>query len=101
MEKHLSKKFNWICVPATKDHKKDRDKRGRLLAINKEIMNIKRDGYGEGILGCQIMYNKKRWRIVTVYSRNIKETFSISEEKEKEKLIICPLTQGRGGKEDR
>lgn len=51
MEKHLPKKFNWTCVLATKDHKKGRVKGGILMAINKEIRNIKREGYGEGLLG--------------------------------------------------
>lgn len=48
------------------------------------------------------MYNKERQRIITVYSRNIKETFSILEEKfeemDEEKLIIRADFNARTGR---
>lgn len=55
-----SSEFNLTCVPAIKDHKKGQAKGGILMAINKEIRSIKREGYGERILEWQIMYNKER-----------------------------------------
>lgn len=45
--KTFPKKFNWTYVPAIKDHKKGKAKGYILMAINKEIKNIKGECYGE------------------------------------------------------
>lgn len=52
------------------------------------------------------MYNKKKWRIITMYCRNIKEMFDELEERieetEENNLIIGgdSSMRGRGRKED-
>lgn len=54
-----------------------------MIPINKRIeeLELEHANYGEGILERQIRYNEKRWRIVTVYCRAIKETFEELEKR--------------------
>lgn len=64
-----------------REHRKERAKRGLVVADNKELEIVRQESYGEGILASQIVYNKKNLRVVTVYCREIKEVFDVLEEK--------------------
>lgn len=88
MKPKIPSEFEWFSVTATKNNKKGRAKDGVLVAANKEIKNIKAREINKGTIEINLVHNGKKWRIIILYSKNIKETLEevmeeIKEEKEK------------------
>lgn len=76
----------------SREKKKERLRGGIIVGSKAEIKITRQEIYGEETLEIQMMYNKKKWRLITVYCRNIKEMFEELEERiketEEENLII-------------
>lgn len=76
----LSNKYKWFCIEATKKKEKGRAKEDIIMAISKGIKNIKTKGISKGAMETSFVYDKKKWRIVTLYSQDIKEALDIIKE---------------------
>lgn len=76
------------------------------MAINKEIKNVSTREINKGVLEMKLEYNEKKWRIITIYSQNIKEMMESMKEEvkegEEEYLILggAILTREQETKED-
>lgn len=69
----LSNKYEWFCIEATKENEKGRAKGGIIMAVNREIKNVEVKEINKGTMKTSFVYNKKKWRIIMLYSQNIKE----------------------------
>lgn len=104
IEDRLPGNFNWKCKFAVKEKNKGRAKGGIITGVNKGIeeRDVKERG-DENSQERRIEFGDKEWRILTVYSREMKKTREIIEsliEKDKEeRLIIGGDFNARIGKE--
>lgn len=74
----MSNKFEWFCISAFKENKRGRAKRGIMTAILvckelKERKEVKAKEINKEAMQISLTHNKNKWRIVTLYSRNIEE----------------------------
>lgn len=99
----LSSKYKWFCIEATKENEKGRAKGGIIMAVSKEIKNVKIKIMNKGVIDASLVYNKKKWRIITLYSQNIKEILEDImrevKEEEEEFLMIGGDFNARTGNE--
>lgn len=90
--KKVSKRFEWNCIPAIKENIKGRAKGGIITAINKNMKERIVKELNKGAMEIKFTHNKNRWRIVTIYSQDMKETMEkLKKEIEEDKkgfLII-------------
>lgn len=85
----LSDKFIWNCIPARREKKKGRARGGIITAVNKEIMGVKIREINENAMEIKLTRNKNKWRIITLYSQNMKEMESVKNEiKEEEEGYV-------------
>lgn len=87
----VSNKYNWFCISATRENVKGRTKGGIVVAINKEIKEIRVRELNKEMIEVCFGHNN-RWRIIVMYSRNIGESleclFEEVKEEEEEYLIV-------------
>lgn len=103
ISKKVSNRYEWNCIPAIKENIKGRAKGGIITAIRKDLEGIKAKEINKGAMEISFIYNKNRWRIVTVYSQNNEETMDkirkeIEEEKE-DYLLLGGDFNARTGEE--
>lgn len=65
--------FVWKC-PAKREKKRGRAKGGMITRNRKGVRECEKEDDAEGIQERRIIINKEEWRLLTVYSRDIKET---------------------------
>lgn len=70
----IKRRFIWNYIPAVRKNKKGRTKGEILTAVNREIEEIQTKMLNEGAMEINFKLNKRKWRLVTVYSRNMEET---------------------------
>lgn len=80
----LPSRFEWFYTVAVKENKKSRAKEGIVMAINKEIKNVTVKEINKNVREACTIYNKKKWKIITLYSQSIKETMETLKEEIKE-----------------
>lgn len=85
----MPNKHSWYDVPVTRKNERGRAKGGVLLGIRKylQLEEVEIRKWNEDIIEARIIYNKNRWRIITIYSREIERTLEtlgkgVQEEKE-------------------
>ncbi|XP_070162472.1 golgin subfamily A member 6-like protein 22 [Polyergus mexicanus] len=90
----LSNKYEWKCIPATRENIKGRARGGIITAISKDLKEVKVREINKGAMETNLIYNKNRWRVITLYSQNIEETLEklmeflpLKEEKEEYLMI--------------
>lgn len=67
LENKLLNKYTWCNIAAIKKDKKGRAKGGIIMAVSKELKDIKIRKINRGALEVGfIIYNNKRWRVVNV-----------------------------------
>lgn len=65
----LLSKYNWRCIPATKEKGKGRAKGGIIMAISKELKKIEARELDKGRMEIKFIYNGNKWRLITLYSQ--------------------------------
>lgn len=55
------------------------------MAINKELKNITIKEISKEMMEARVIYNNKRWRIITLYSQNIKKIMELVKKKSKKR----------------
>lgn len=86
----IKRRFIWNYIPAVRKNKKGRTKAEILTAVNREIEEIKTKMLNERATEINFKLNKRKWRLVTVYSRNMEETmeYVMAEIKEEEEELL-------------
>lgn len=86
----IKRRFIWNYIPAVRKNKKGRTKGEILTAVNREIEEIKTKMLNEGATEINFKLNKRKWRLVTVYSRNMEEImeYVMAEIKEEEEELL-------------
>lgn len=86
IETRLPSKFKWDYVQAR------RAKGGIIMAINKNIKDIKFRRIGYQAMETEFQYSGNKWRVITVYCQNVKEVIegikAEMKEEEEENLIF-------------
>lgn len=77
----LNNRCKWFCISARKEIRKGRVRGGIILAVSRKMKIITVKEITKGTLEGKLMYNEKRWRIITLYSQDIKETMEEIKEK--------------------
>ena len=99
----LPQEFSWKCKYATRERKKGRAIGGIITGVRKGIEEEESNAGTEHIQERRIRIQNEKWRVITVYSRDMKETKEeldqIIEEREVEKLIIGGDFNARIGQE--
>ncbi|XP_076673700.1 uncharacterized protein LOC143371907 [Andrena cerasifolii] len=99
----LPQEFSWKCKYATRERKKGRAIGGIITGIRKGIEEEGSNAGTKHIEERRIKIQNEKWRIITVYSRDMKETEEeldqIIEKKDVEKLIIGGDFNARIGQE--
>lgn len=72
IKKELSNKFEWHGIEATKEKEKGRAKGGIVMAVSKELKNVKVRIINMEIMEASLVHRRKKWRITILYSQNIK-----------------------------
>lgn len=101
----LPKNLNWRCRPATRENKKEKARGGIMTGISKKIENLEYREQSENVVEWRLRHNRKQWRVMTVYSQNVKEVMNSIldriEKNEEDVLIIggdCNArTENEGG----
>jgi hypothetical protein len=86
LEKRMPREFEWKCQYAERESKKGRAKGGIIMGVKKGLEEENGSGVKEerGFMERTVKRKQRKWRIVTVYSRSMKETKRIIEERVKE-----------------
>jgi hypothetical protein len=86
LEKRMPREFEWKCQYAEKESKKGRAKGGIIMGVKKGLEEENGSGVKEerGFMERTVKRKQRKWRIVTIYSRSMKETKRIIEERVKE-----------------
>lgn len=86
----IKRRFIWNYIPAVRKNNKGRTKGEILTAVNREIEEIKTKMLNEGATEIKFKLNKRKRRLVTVYSRNMEETmeYVMAEIKEEEEELL-------------
>lgn len=99
----LPKNLEWKCRPAKRENRKGRAKGGIITGVSKRLKSLEYKEWNDNIVERRIRHREKEWRLLTVYSQNVKEILdTISEgmeENEEEILIIGGDWNARTGKE--
>lgn len=91
MEENLPDTFNWKCQYAEKEKNKGRASGGIITGVNKKIKETEVREEIKDLQEKRIMIEGKVWKILTVYSREMKKTRESIErliDKGKEKKLI-------------
>jgi hypothetical protein len=86
LEKRMPREFEWKCQYAERESKKGRAKGGIIMGVKKGLEEENGSGVKEerGFMERTVKRKQRKWRIVTIYSRSMKETKRIIEERVKE-----------------
>lgn len=68
----MSNGMNWRYNAATREFKKGRAKGGIITGINERIKQVGYEEWNENIVERRIKHKDEEWRIVVVYSKNLK-----------------------------
>lgn len=89
IENKLSKDHLRKCTPAEKEHRKGRAKGGIIVAVKKNLKEVKIRELNKETTEINLKYNENRWRIITSYSRKIEDTIgSLLEYIQEEDLLM-------------
>ncbi|KAH0818251.1 hypothetical protein GEV33_004540 [Tenebrio molitor] len=82
----MPREFEWKCQYAERESKKGRAKGGIIMGVKKGLEEENGSGVKEerGFMERTVKRKQRKWRIVTIYSRSMKETKRIIEERVKE-----------------
>jgi hypothetical protein len=86
LERRMPREFEWKCQYADRESKKRRAKDGIIMGVKKglEEENGSEAKEERGFMERTVKRKQRKWRIVTIYSRSMKETKRIIEERVKE-----------------
>jgi hypothetical protein len=86
LESRMPREFEWKCQYAERESKKGRAKGGIIMGVKKglEEENGSEAKEERGFMERTVKRKQRKWRIVTIYSRSMKETKRIIEERVKE-----------------
>jgi hypothetical protein len=86
LEKRMPREFEWKCQYAERESKKGRAKGGIIMGVKKGLKEENGSGVKEerGFMERTVKRKQRKWSIVTIYSRSMKETKRIIEERVKE-----------------
>jgi hypothetical protein len=86
LERKMPREFEWKCQYAERESKKGRVKGGIIMGVKKglEEENGSEAKEERGFMERTVKRKQRKWRIVTIYSRSMKETKRIIEERVKE-----------------
>ena len=82
LKSKLPKEYKWKCEEAKRNNKKGRAKGGIITGVRKEIEEVEEKGVKErvGVQQRIVKLGTKEWKIMGIYSREIKETIKNIEE---------------------
>jgi len=99
----LPKNIEWKCRLAKRENKKGKAKGGIITGVSKNIKETEYREWNDNIVERRIRYKGKDWRMITVYSQNVKETMEIlsagTEEEKGEVIIIGGDWNARTGRD--
>lgn len=86
----VSNEYEWFCIEVTKDNRPGRAKGGIIIAVKKEVRKVEVKEISKSSMEVRFENNKKKWRIITLYSRNIKKILEdvMKEIKEEEEYLL-------------
>jgi exonuclease III len=86
LERRMPREFEWKCQYADRESKKGRAKGGIIMGVKKGLEEENGSDAKEerGFMERTVNRKQRKWRIVTIYSRSMKETKRIIEERVKE-----------------
>jgi hypothetical protein len=108
LEKRMPREFEWKCQYAERESKKGRAKGGIIMGVKKglEEENGTEAKEERGFMERTVKRKQRKWGIVTIYSRSMKETKIIIEERVKEqeegtlvigRILMKELGEKEGG----
>lgn len=68
IQEKLPKKFKWLCTPAIREKAKGRAKGGIVVAISRNIKEVKERTLSREAVEISFKHKNNKWRIVTLYS---------------------------------
>jgi hypothetical protein len=100
LERRMPREFEGKCQYAERESKKGRAKGGIIMGVKKglEEENGSEAKEERGFMERTVKRKQRKWRIVTIYSRSMKETKRIIEERVKEQeegTLVIRKTDGR------
>ena len=84
LKEKMSKTFVWKNIAAEKEEKKGRAKGGMLIALRRNLKEIKVKEISKRTVEIEISHNRARWKIFVIYCQKMEETLGELEENIKE-----------------
>lgn len=104
IKRGLPKQMNWKCRYVIRENKKGRAKGGIIAGIREGTEELDYEDWHNNIMERKVMCNGNKWRIITVYSQEIKQTMKVIkervEEREEEYLLLGGNWNPRIGSEE-